>query len=109
VYQADGRLLYWRKMTQEELDNHTTPKEEPKEEEPKKTRNVERKKLYICEAVGSDDPRDADTFRVVAGPIANTTLAFRHVRDTLPDGKYVLMYEGKTIDKFTEQLTRTRM
>ena len=84
---------------------------EPAEEKTKvkKTRNVEKKKLYLCKPVGTPNPEEADTFKVIAGPFKNPTLAYRHVRDELPDGNYVMMFEGKVVRKVTETIAKVRM
>jgi len=110
-------------MTTGELDEHkiTEKPEESKggakggeakkvqRKEGKRKRRVEKKRLYICKAVGTADPSEADTFSVVAGPMKDITASYKHVRDELPDGSYVLMYEGKTIEKTTQRVSRVVM
>jgi len=82
-------------------------------EKVKKTRNRppknEAKPLFVCLPVDTDNPATASTFRVVAGPMLTTAKAIRQVRDTLPDGHYVLMFEGKRIKKYTTPVTKVQV
>jgi hypothetical protein len=80
-------------------------KEEDAVMETKKTvtkRKVMKKKLFLCKGVDDKDPDKASRFEVVSGPFAGIPEATRCVKDELPDGKYVLMYEGRCIAKKTQ-------
>lgn len=99
----------------EDLDSRTGDEVPVLEAEPEDKKNLAgsrrkrsslKKPLYICQGVDSEDPKHASTFRVVAGPMPSTRAAQRHVRDHLHDGRYVFMYEGASVHKYTEPVTR---
>ena len=67
----------------------------------KRTRRVFKKKILICKPVGTPNPEDADTFKAIAGPFDALSQAMGAIRRDLPDGNYVLMYEGRSVRKYT--------
>jgi len=80
-------------------------------DKPKQTRNVVKKKLFVCEGYDpSEDkqvpPDEAVCIRILDGPFEGINAAVKHIKDDMPEGQYVLMYEGKTINKFTEKIKR---
>lgn len=71
----------------------------------RRTRRVIKKQLIICEAAGTGDLDTTDTFRAVAGPCRDVNEAVRVIRDSLPEGDYVLMYEGRRVSKTTKTVS----
>ena len=74
----------------------------------KKRRRVVPKKLYICQGSDDVDIASATQFEVVAGPCKTLEVAVKLIKDELPAGQYVLMYEGKSFAKQSVNVTKVQ-